>query len=261
MRARADPKFKMPRKGVAIYANSRFGMFRQALSSDTDSVLIQVPRPGFERVKVTRFYSAYVCVLRRPTPGGCLAGRRRSSRSRSALRLWGIGHGLPYVYNADENAHFVPRAVGMFGHSYNPGYFVNPPAYTYLLHAVFDLRWGSREAVGNALAVDRTSVFELARIVSAVLGTAAVGLLLWAGRLLLGARRGADRGRAAGGGVPARALLAPRAQRRADARPGVPDAARAWRSSTATAACTGTRSRASAWGWPARPSTRRASSC
>ncbi len=103
------------------------------------------------------------------------------------LRLWGIGHGLPYVYNADENAHFVPRAVGMFGHSYNPGYFVNPPAYTYLLHAVFDLRWGSREAVGNALAVDRTSVFELARIVSAVLGTAAVGLLLWAGRLLLGA--------------------------------------------------------------------------
>ena len=60
VRARADPKFKMPRKGVAIYANSRFGMFRQALSSDTDSVLIQVPRPGFERVKVTRFYSAYV---------------------------------------------------------------------------------------------------------------------------------------------------------------------------------------------------------
>jgi len=60
VRARADPKFKMPRKGVAIYANSRFGMFRQALSSDSDSILIQVPRPGFERVKVTRFYAAYV---------------------------------------------------------------------------------------------------------------------------------------------------------------------------------------------------------
>ena len=107
-----------------------------------------------------------------------------------ALRLWGIGHGLPYVYNADENAHFVPRAVGMFGHSFNPDYFVNPPAYTYLLHLAFDLRWGSREAVGNALAADRTSVFELARVVSALLGTLSVGLLLWAGRGLLSAAAG-----------------------------------------------------------------------
>ena len=107
-----------------------------------------------------------------------------------ALRLWGIGHGLPYVYNADENAHFVPRAVGMFGHSYNPGYFVNPPAYTYLLHAAFELRWGGREALGDALAADRTSVFELARVVAALLGTAAVALLLWAGRRLLGAAAG-----------------------------------------------------------------------
>ena len=107
-----------------------------------------------------------------------------------ALRLWGIGHGLPYVYNADENAHFVPRAVGMFGHSYNPNYFVNPPADTYLLHAVFELRWGGREALGDALAADRTSVFELARVVVALLGTAAVALLLWAGRGLVGAAAG-----------------------------------------------------------------------
>jgi hypothetical protein len=107
-----------------------------------------------------------------------------------ALRLWGIGHGLPYVYNADENAHFVPRAVGMFGHSYNPDYFVNPPAYTYLVHLAFELRWGSREAVGDAFAADRTDAFELARIVSALCGTLAVGLLLWTGRRLLGAAAG-----------------------------------------------------------------------
>src|SRR6185436_5141638 len=25
-----------------------------------------------------------------------------------ALRLWGVAQGLPYAYNADENAHFVP---------------------------------------------------------------------------------------------------------------------------------------------------------
>src|SRR5438067_8252405 len=58
------------------------------------------------------------------------------------LRLIGLRHGLPFVYNADENNHFVPRAIGMFGHSLNPNYFVNPPAFTYLLHAVFAVRWG-----------------------------------------------------------------------------------------------------------------------
>ena len=107
-----------------------------------------------------------------------------------ALRLWGIRHGLPYVYNADENAHFVPRAVGMFGHSLNPGYFVNPPAYTYLLHVVFDLRFGGRAGVGEAMAADRTAVFETARIVAAVLGTGAVALLAWAGRRLTGGAAG-----------------------------------------------------------------------
>src|SRR4051812_47000886 len=49
------------------------------------------------------------------------------------LRLWGNAHGMPYAYNADENAHFVPGAIGLFGHAWNPHYFVNPPAYTYLL--------------------------------------------------------------------------------------------------------------------------------
>src|SRR5919108_6281062 len=51
-----------------------------------------------------------------------------------ALRLWGIHQGLPYAFNADQNAHFVPRAIGMFGHSLDPQYFVNPPALTYVLH-------------------------------------------------------------------------------------------------------------------------------
>src|SRR5215217_7800610 len=106
------------------------------------------------------------------------------------LRLWGLKTGLPYVFNADENAHFVPRAIGMFGHSYNPGYFVNPPAFTYLLHAVFDLRFGGRSGVGEALATDRTSVFEVARIVAALLGTFAVAMLGGAGRRLAGGTAG-----------------------------------------------------------------------
>src|SRR5271156_4682678 len=52
------------------------------------------------------------------------------------LRLWGVKQGLPYVYNVDEYGHFVPEAVAMFHSGLNPHYFVNPPALTYLLHAV-----------------------------------------------------------------------------------------------------------------------------
>src|SRR3712207_2345583 len=96
-----------------------------------------------------------------------------------ALRLWGMRTGLPFVYNVDEGAHFVPRAIGMFDHTYNPAYFINPPAFTYLLHGAFWLRWGG-DGVREQFAMDPTPVFALARGLSAFLGTAAVGLLAWA---------------------------------------------------------------------------------
>src|SRR5437764_11440768 len=97
------------------------------------------------------------------------------------LRLWGIKQGLPYSYNVDEATHFVPRAVGYFSHDLNPHYFLNPPAYSYLLHIVFELWFGSADAVTRAYAVDPTSVFVVARVVAAVLGTIAVWLTYLAG--------------------------------------------------------------------------------
>lgn len=106
------------------------------------------------------------------------------------LRLWGIDHGLPYAYNADENAHFVPKAIGFFGHSYNPQYFVNPPGYTYLLHAVFAVWFGGREGVSEAYATDPTEVFVVARVTAAVLGAVAVGLLYVAGKRIFDRRVG-----------------------------------------------------------------------
>jgi hypothetical protein len=60
VRARADPELKPPRTGVAIYVTSRFALFKHSLTSPSDSVLIQSPPAGFDRVKVTRYYSAYV---------------------------------------------------------------------------------------------------------------------------------------------------------------------------------------------------------
>jgi dolichyl-phosphate-mannose-protein mannosyltransferase len=101
-----------------------------------------------------------------------------------ALRLWGVKQGLPYSYNVDEATHFVPRAIAFFGHDLNPQYFLNPPAYSYLLHIVFELWFGSADAVRRSYAADPTSVFVVARVVAAALGTVSVWLTYLAGARL-----------------------------------------------------------------------------
>ena len=46
--------------GVAIVVTSRFAIFKHAWSDTSDDARIQLPPAGFERVKTTRFYAAYV---------------------------------------------------------------------------------------------------------------------------------------------------------------------------------------------------------
>jgi 4-amino-4-deoxy-L-arabinose transferase-like glycosyltransferase len=103
------------------------------------------------------------------------------------LRLWGIGEGLPYAYNADEAGHFVPHAVKMFEqHSLNPHYFANPPAFTYVLHYLFALWYGGSAGVRHAFDAHPGDVYTLARVAAAVLGTAALWLLYATGARLFG---------------------------------------------------------------------------
>jgi 4-amino-4-deoxy-L-arabinose transferase-like glycosyltransferase len=103
------------------------------------------------------------------------------------LRLWGIGQGLPYVYNVDEADHFVVHAVGMFSEgTYDPYYFANPPAYTYLLHFIFALAYGGAAGVVHTFAAHPADVYTLARLAAAALGTVALWLLYAAGARLLG---------------------------------------------------------------------------
>jgi 4-amino-4-deoxy-L-arabinose transferase-like glycosyltransferase len=102
------------------------------------------------------------------------------------LRLWGVGQGLPYAYNADEADHFVPHAIAMFGHSLNPHYFANPPAYTYLLHYLFALAYGGTTGVQQAIAMHPADVYTLARLAAALLGTLALWLLYATGARLFG---------------------------------------------------------------------------
>ncbi len=102
------------------------------------------------------------------------------------LRLWGVGQGLPYAFNADEADHFVPHAIVMFGHGLNPRYFANPPAYTYLLHYLFALAYGGRTGVQHAIATHPADVYTLARVAAALLGTLALWLLYATGARLFG---------------------------------------------------------------------------
>ncbi|MGH2854995.1 MAG: ArnT family glycosyltransferase [Solirubrobacteraceae bacterium] len=101
-----------------------------------------------------------------------------------ALRLWGIRQGLPYAYNADEDAHFVPRAIGMLTLGWNPHYFANPPAFTDLLRLVLAVWFGGRAGVSHAFATNPAAVFTVARASAALLGTLAVWLLYLAGARL-----------------------------------------------------------------------------
>jgi len=98
-----------------------------------------------------------------------------------ALRLWNIDHGLPFAYNADEAEHFAPKAVEMFRGSLDPGYYENPPALTYLLYAVFNVRFGTGRDLVRDFAADPEAAFLAARVAVALIGTLVVALAYWAG--------------------------------------------------------------------------------
>ena len=78
----------------------------------------------------------------------------------------------------------MPRAIGMLTLGWNPHYFANPPAFTYLLRLVFAAWFGGRAGVSHTFATDPTAVFTLARVCAALLGTLAVWLLYLAGARL-----------------------------------------------------------------------------
>jgi hypothetical protein len=114
----------------------------------------------------------------------------------TGLRLWGIKHGLPYVYNVDEDSNFVRSAIFFFSGDYNPHYFVNPPAFSYLLHGVLALwfgggwPFGASDSASEAYAIHPTEVFVVARTTSAVLGAATVLLIYATGTRLYDRRVG-----------------------------------------------------------------------
>ncbi|MHB1160127.1 MAG: glycosyltransferase family 39 protein [Chloroflexota bacterium] len=111
------------------------------------------------------------------------------------LRVWGLGWGMPYAFHADE-ANYLPGAVGMlFEGDPNPHYFANPPllTYTVLLELLLYLQVGrllgllqSAADIGHQLLVSPTPLYLMARMNSALMGTATVLLVYMAARRLFG---------------------------------------------------------------------------
>src|SRR3712207_6720782 len=142
-------------------------------------------------------------------PAAVPAGRRRAWRPTLpgilllavlalglVLRLWGVRHGLPAVYNLDEGGHFVKHAAGYFSGGYNPHYFQNPPGFSYLLHLVYAFWYGGiwppgvGPQIDAAFQRDPSDLYAIGRVVAGLMGLVAAALVYVTGKRLYGAAVG-----------------------------------------------------------------------
>jgi Dolichyl-phosphate-mannose-protein mannosyltransferase len=99
------------------------------------------------------------------------------------LRVWGIKYGLPFAYQTDEERLYVRMASHMADvGTLNPQYFQNPPAFTYLLEALFRILWGDGTKHLYVEIPGRGDLFLAARLTVALIGTAAIALVFVAAR-------------------------------------------------------------------------------
>jgi 4-amino-4-deoxy-L-arabinose transferase-like glycosyltransferase len=105
-----------------------------------------------------------------------------------ALRVWSLGNGLPYAYNLDERAHFVPHAVAMTGGDLNPGYFINPPFLTYMLALWFSIV--HLGGVEQWFADEPGAVFLAGRWIAVFFGVGSVAATYFAAKAWLDRRVG-----------------------------------------------------------------------
>src|SRR5215213_6540387 len=108
------------------------------------------------------------------------------------LRVKNNDYGLPYVYNYDEATHFTNRAVSFFNGDFNPGYFQNPSAFTYIVYLVLKLGFGvtgilpglEEPSVTRQFSFDPTPIWDTARTTAAALAMVGVVGTFFAGRAL-----------------------------------------------------------------------------
>ena len=105
-----------------------------------------------------------------------------------ALRIYGLEHGLPFIYHSDESQHFTQYAVAMFDGDLNPHYFQNPATFTYLVY--FALKLHGFDDIASQYLSDPTEIYEIARLVAVVLSLVGIAAVYAVGRRLWGAFEG-----------------------------------------------------------------------
>ena len=102
------------------------------------------------------------------------------------LRLWSIDHGLPFVYNVDEEFHYVRPAIDVLGGTFHPESFINPPGLTYFFAALFFIANGGAGAALDEWNANADGLFLLARVAVACIGTIGVWLIYLTGSRFFG---------------------------------------------------------------------------
>ena len=115
-----------------------------------------------------------------------------------ALRVWGVGFGLPHTYHPDEHQ-YVDTAVRMVGGDLDPERFNNPSGLKYAFTLIFAAwalaghlvgAWDGVEGFQAAFAADPTAAYLIARTLVGLLGAATVFATFAMGRRLAGRRAG-----------------------------------------------------------------------
>jgi 4-amino-4-deoxy-L-arabinose transferase-like glycosyltransferase len=115
------------------------------------------------------------------------------------LRLWGLDYGLPLPAARPDEEALVPRFVTFDGGDPNPHWFMYPTLSIYLTYGwVKGALLGGRAAgvwrgptdIATLATADPRTLYLLARLLSALLGTAAIAVTYHLGRLLGGRRAG-----------------------------------------------------------------------
>jgi 4-amino-4-deoxy-L-arabinose transferase-like glycosyltransferase len=115
-----------------------------------------------------------------------------------ALRLWGMGFGLPYEYHVDE-VQYVRQAASMGARGLEPTWWNNPPFFKYILLGEYGalfvvgkvLGWYTAAAdFGAQHTLDPTGLYLLGRMTSALFGMLTVFVVYLLGKTAYNRRVG-----------------------------------------------------------------------
>jgi hypothetical protein len=99
-------------------------------------------------------------------------------------RIWGNDYGLPHTYHPDEG-YIVSRAIRFHGGDLDPRFFNWPSLYMYALSGVYGVLFGWRGVV-QAFSEDAATFYLVGRTLTALMGTATIGVVYGLGTRLYG---------------------------------------------------------------------------